>query len=314
MLGQSAAARQAMCRHITAISGRDLSLQRFETQAANDDQSRPDLIGITPDGAKGVVVEVKFWAGLTEAQPVGYLSAMQHPGVLLFVAPEARLRSLWGELLRRLSEAGHTDSQWSAEEISSRAVGDHVLCATSWRILLNALHTEAEAAGDTKPAADIRQLLALCDHIDREAFLPLSSEEITATTGRRILQFGAIASELTDYLVQRGLADVKGLRATHWLGASGRYLYLQGHGAFLHFSASKWADWGQSPIWLTLKGPSSFKPDPSVPAALRRARIEFRGSRGLLCSDTIGARCGARRCRRACSCPVDCCRRGPSAC
>ena len=49
------------------LAGRALDLARFETQATNEDQSRPDLIGQTVGGERRLLMEVKFWAGLTDA-------------------------------------------------------------------------------------------------------------------------------------------------------------------------------------------------------------------------------------------------------
>jgi len=293
ILDRSPSARHAMSSLTSSLSARTISLERFETQTSNDDQSRPDLIGFDTDGIKEAVIEVKFWAGLTEAQPVAYLASMQHSGILLFVAPAARLQSLWGELTRRVDENNLLRAPLTAGGTLACSVGGHVMAAISWRDLLSALHAAVDVAGEVQASTDIGQLMALCDHMDTDAFLPLSSEEITAMTGRRIVQFGTLASDLTDYLVTMGLADVRGLRATGALGSYGRYLYLKGHGAFLHFNASKWAEWGQSPIWLMLTGPN-FSHSPSVAKSLRAAGIEFRED-GKSCYIPIRLKTGVER-------------------
>lgn len=277
ILGQSLVARRSFERLVAGLSGRTLELHRFTTQSVNDDQSRPDLVGIGPDGLQTLSVEVKFWAGLTEAQPTGYLAAMPAPGVVLFVAPAARLHTLWDELTRRVVQAGLTQPPVLAlvAHNLSMSVAGQVMAAISWRELLGFLQNDVEAAAEGETAADIRQLLALCEYMDETAFLPLSSEEMTGSTGRRVMQLGALASDLTERLVKAGLADVKGLRATGGHGFYGRYLRLRGNGAFLHFSARKWADWGLSPIWLTITGPG-FEASAEVRVALRNASITFR--------------------------------------
>ena len=146
---------------------------------------------------------------------------MTTPGVLLFVAPAARIQPLGRELLRRVGDAGYALSPEpdQSTEAFKVGVGDHILALTSWRALLEFIDADVQAAGDTGAAADLRQLGDLCDQMDTEAFLPLTSEEMTANLGRRIMQFGQIASDLTDILVQRGHGDVKGLKATSRMDA-----------------------------------------------------------------------------------------------
>jgi hypothetical protein len=270
ILGQSPGSRAALCRFVEELSGCKLDLLRFETQAINEDRSRPDLVGLSRGGERSLAIEVKFWAGLTAAQPTGYLSALPTPGVLLFVAPAARLPTLWDELLRRVQSAGLPVAEQRVVESDGLAcsIDDRVMAATSWRMLLGSLQNEAEAAADAAVAADIRQLFTLCEHMDTDAFLQLTSEEMTSDLGRRVLQFCALVNDLTAQLVQQGLADLTGLRATGGNGYFGRNLRLRGHGAYLHFSAEKWMKWGVSPIWITISGPE-WKPLASIPELLR---------------------------------------------
>jgi hypothetical protein len=80
---------------------------RFRTQQAKDDAC-PDMQGCDDDGELRVLVEHKFWAGLTENQPVSYLKQLakcNKPTLLLMVCPEARKETLWRELNKRLKDA-----------------------------------------------------------------------------------------------------------------------------------------------------------------------------------------------------------------
>jgi hypothetical protein len=161
---------------------------------------------------------------------------MRRPGVLLFVAPEARITSLWHELERRIAERGAAATPLERKSGTLAATtGEHIVAAVSWRSLLIVLEQEAAAAAEAETAADVRQLQALCEYMDTEAFLPLSSEELTSPLGKRVIQFGALANDLTDALVRLGLADVSGLRATAGWGYAGRSLVESGtrlkHGA-----------------------------------------------------------------------------------
>jgi hypothetical protein len=277
ILQRSSAAQRGMLKLVESLSGRALPVARFETQFSNDDNSRPDLVGMDVDGKCCLSVEVKFWAGLTAAQPVAYLNAMPGAGVLLFVAPEARLAALWAELRRRVSENLLATGALNSGPPFSLSIGTHVLALTSWRVLLARLESDAEAAAEVETAADIRQLQALCDNMDTDAFLPLSSEELTSGLGRRVVQFQQLTDDLTNQLVDDGIASVAGLRAAAGWNYSGRYLRLRGNAAFLKFDAKHWADWGLSPIWLDVWG-AEWKPKSpaaSVQQALRDAGIDF---------------------------------------
>ena len=80
----------------------------FQTEAADPDGTRPDVLQERDDGKERLLIEAKFHATLTPNQPVPYLERLPAEGVsvLLFLAPSARVASLWPRLLRRMNEAG----------------------------------------------------------------------------------------------------------------------------------------------------------------------------------------------------------------
>jgi hypothetical protein len=45
----------------------------YVTQSSGDDGAIPDLAGLGSDGSTPLLIEAKFWAGLTNHQPVSYL-------------------------------------------------------------------------------------------------------------------------------------------------------------------------------------------------------------------------------------------------
>src|SRR5262249_12837955 len=67
-------------------------LVRFSSQAGDDQGNIPDLIGSDATGAEPLVVENKFWAGLTEHQ-AGWIPRQAH------------CRGRWCSRLRRTEEA-----------------------------------------------------------------------------------------------------------------------------------------------------------------------------------------------------------------
>ena len=288
ILGKSAVARQAMHKFIGEFGYQGSGELAFETQVTDEAGARPDLIGRSASGEIEVLVEVKFWAGLTDRQPVGYLDSFTAENrCLLFVAPAARVEVLWPELCRRVEVSGRpcgpTRSLGDAGRV--RRAGGHSLGVTSWCALLGALLGATEAAGDSACVADLKQLSSLCDHMDSEAFLPLRSEELTGDTARRILQFGDLVNALTSELVGNGLGDIKALRPVGSNGFYGRYLRLSGYAAMISFSAQKWADWGDSPLWLSIK--SGLEAIPDGEGGAWRCRHWVSGER-LLVSGPLG--------------------------
>jgi hypothetical protein len=274
ILAASRAARIGLVQHIdpsgSVISG-DLS---FSTQVSGADQVIPDLVGTDEAGNPRLVIEAKFWAGLTEAQPTGYLRRMaESGGVLAFLAPAERAEVLWNELSRRCSDGGFsanstipTDgrcAQWSE-------VGDSLhLTVTTWRGVLGAMEAAARDAGEGAVLADIQQLRGLCDREDSEAFLPIDSEELTGMQGRRIVQISNLVDDLADRLSSGGLANTRNLRASAGKGWYGKYMRIGQCAALLHFSAWKWGTLAMTPLWLQVMD-GDWKPRPGIARYLRQ--------------------------------------------
>jgi hypothetical protein len=255
ILNGSEGARRGMVKVLRGVAPDLLDLE-FATQSATDD-GRPDMTGT--DGQRTLVlVENKFWAGLTDQQPHAYLRHLAgtagDAGVLLVVCPAARATSLWTELTRRLIEAGipHTESPSPAgiERTAKTSIGP-ALALTTWPQLLIAL--ELEAVNEPGALADIAQLRALCERTDQTAWKPLPAESITAQdTPALILQLGALADEVVRRGVGRGALNVKGLTVAYAADRIGRYVLLVNSqtGVWIGTHLSLWRDYGATPLWL----------------------------------------------------------------
>ena len=180
ILSKSPSSRSALNRVLRgAVSGLN-PIEQVRTQVTGDTGARPDLVGFDEQGKERVLIEAKFWAGLTENQPNGYLKRLPKdgPSVLLFVAPEARRDTLWAELQRRVNvEIGYsseTDGLRSASVIGSQ----RYLMLTSWRSILGQMANQSSEVGESSAQIDIRQLQGLTERMDEEAFLPIQSTEL----------------------------------------------------------------------------------------------------------------------------------------
>lgn len=229
----------------------------FQTQQADGD-SRPDMQGRDDEGQTHIIIENKFWAGLTEKQPVSYLRILaecSHPTILLFVGPEDRRETLWRELNQRLTNDAISrtgDADVGVFRIASTNAGP-TLALTSWRALLDAL--EPDVADDKSARSDLLQLRALCEAADSDAFVPVSSGEVSdQRTPAFILQLNSIVQTSVDLAVTHGVLSVNGLRPQANWERIGRYARFQCNngnvGVWFGIHFAYWKRHGITPLWL----------------------------------------------------------------
>ena len=62
----------------------------YKTEDSSKSNGRPDVTGYDLNQGKAVIIEGKFWANLTDNQPVNYLKELTSDGKILFLAPDKR--------------------------------------------------------------------------------------------------------------------------------------------------------------------------------------------------------------------------------
>ena len=109
-----------------------------ETQVTYQDGSRPDMVGYDQRDIKRLLAEAKFWASLGQRQVSGYFGQLEAPGpgVLLFIAPDRRIDTLWAEIMRQM-ESGEERVQLELVETTdrirrARTVGSDPESQDSW--------------------------------------------------------------------------------------------------------------------------------------------------------------------------------------
>ena len=240
---------------LLAGTGLEFPQLRFRTQQS-DENIRPDMWGFDgPD--QRVFVENKFWAGLTDNQPVAYLETLaklEQPTLLLVIVPAAREETIWRELSVRIRAAGHSitsrPTAAGVVQCADTSCGP-VIALTSWPRVLTAL--EREAAEDAPALADLAQLRSLCDAADSDAFVPVSPGELTdQRTPGLIIQ----TSRVLQAVVRAGLADetltVDGLRPQSSSTRMGRYVGFTASAdvyCWLGVHLELWRRRGATPVW-----------------------------------------------------------------
>ena len=214
VLYTSDAARQGLAKVLVHAGLGDDHELRFTTQVTGEEGDRPDLVGRDKEGYERVIIEAKFWAGLTDNQPVQYISRIgsARSGLVLFIAPKARFNSLWPELLRRcetdkLLLSGAIEEHLGTDHTRVRLNESRWLSVISWHQLITILNEACSSRNDLDGRMNLEQLRGLCDKMEAEGFLPIRAEELAPTIPRRVIQFSELATQVVERAIARKIAQ-----------------------------------------------------------------------------------------------------------
>ena len=256
ILERSDTANKAFAQFLRQIEPSLPETISFQTQSKGEEGETPDLIGLDAEGREVILGEAKFWAGLTDNQPVSYIRRLEkNKGkLLLFIAPGTRFETLWPELLRLCKKAKLEHEEGLMEKnMRSVAFGNQVkMGMTSWRVILNTLQTAAEANNEQATASDLAQLRGLCDRMDASAFLPLRQEELACEHGKRISHYIDVVNDTIGKLAADGTISLEGVRATTRADGWGRYFKHKNFGCILMFNFKLWGEKYPTPIWISI--------------------------------------------------------------
>jgi hypothetical protein len=260
ILARSASAKRALCQISASLNLQLPEIRSFRTQLSGEDRSIPDLAGFGPDGRAFILIENKFWAGLTANQPAAYLGRLPENGLLLFVVPQRRLHTIWPDLVVSAGRANVTlpAANLHGHDLLWGQVGLRTLAVTSWKALLRRIEAEVTSAGEDFTLSDVRQLEGLCDHMESTGYLPANMEELTnLEVPRRMLALAELIPELCERAALAGTVSLKGLRPTHFPYGAGRYVRVGAAGGWVGVDYRRWAKYGIGPLWIAF-GPEEF--------------------------------------------------------
>ena len=250
-------ARNGMMKLLGGLVG-DLPSRLWFRIQYTDGSSRPDMSGNDDQGSPRAFIENKFWAGLTDNQPVSYLRILaiqNHPTVLLAVGPEARRRTLWTEFRNRLRVAGialtERKSPDGVLDCGATSLGP-MLALTSWERLLSFL--ERETTDDAAAKSDLLQLRALCEQANYGALTPFHSEEISdQRTPSLVLKLSAVMKEAWEKAYAEGifhlLTRLTPQADSRRIGIYANVLPDGSCGLFFGLHFVLWKKYGVTPLW-----------------------------------------------------------------
>ena len=271
---KSATARKVLEYLVKSGGTNTGEISSVRTQVGGEDGTRPDLVGFDENSNECLIIEAKFWAGLTGNQPTADLKRLPSEKALLFVVPVSRIETLWAELRHLAGIYGSISIFMSSTEFKSATVsradfGTKYLMLISWQDLLNHL----ENADDLDMIDEIRQLQGFVNRIDESGFPPLRIEELGPEFPRRLRGLRQLVNDATNRSVERQYADIAGLRITPRYRGYGRYLRIAGAGVWFGVDSVRWAkgSYPDTPIWLIFE---QWKADSSIRLDQTRKALE----------------------------------------
>ena len=212
---------------------------------------RPDLTIFDSDGRRRILVENKFWAGLTDAQPVQYLGALPDdlPSALVFIVPEQRIRTIWEELKRLSRDAYEFSNESTSETMIQLQMGTRTMCVTSWGHVLDLLK---QISPNDDVRCDISQLDGLARFAELDEFPPLRDEELSdVSIPSRTINYCGLVDPIVEELESRRLVRTKSSRIMHEWNNFGRTIYRLNESEFwLGLALVPWRNTGITPLWL----------------------------------------------------------------
>ena len=229
-------------------------ITNVKSQVHQADGVIPDMVGYDETGEKRVLVEVKFWAKLTPRQPNDYIRHLSSdgPAVLMFLAPEERVRWLWPQLRERLTcEFGQLEEIDSERRCLRVEDSEKHLMIASWGSLLDSMAARTGDYGESGFETEIRQLRSLAKYADSGAFKPIrQDEEFGGDAEARLRLYQELIEASTKRGVELGWASRKGLNRVRREYGYGRYIELGGLVVWFGVNDMRFEEIGDTPLWV----------------------------------------------------------------
>lgn len=256
LLTQSSALNRAFTKRISDILNVEIEEDlQYSTQVTGEDNERPDMAGTDSSGTEQILCEMKFYAGLTANQPLGYLDRLKKNGGkgLLFICPKSRVVSLWLEL-RKICE----DKKCRIQDINDFCLNiDGVnMAIVSWLEIVEELKSSASDEPE-HVLSDIYQLKGYCEQMDEDAFIPFEPKDLTLDFAKKAEQFYSIIDKVADLLLYDKKVETSEDRRKSAANRYGytRWIYIDGYGVSLCYDRNLWKNNESidTPFWFLIR-------------------------------------------------------------
>ncbi len=251
ILKQSLASRKVINQIIKNDTDFMFSDLSFHTQNGGKDKERPDISGIDNTGKEVLLIEAKFWAALTKNQPNGYLKRLKNNTVLIFLVPSLRIRTVFEEVkVRVLEEYDDLEINTENHSILIKSSQQHILIK-SWNETLNVIKLKLEESNNQLLISDLNQIIGLCETIDKNAFQPITDEDLSTKIPKSINSYYEVVDKVVDELKKRSTEiSTKGLVKTPQRYGYHRYFRTKELGMNFALKLDLWEKYSDTPFWL----------------------------------------------------------------
>ena len=250
VLQSSKYARDSICKLINSYTGFDFQDINYITQFIGEKKERPDISGINKNGSEVIIMEAKFWASLTENQPVEYLNRLKPNSVLIFICPSLRIISLNNEIQVKLKESKtnfiNKGNAFFIEEKKHIIIFD-------WKIILENIKDTLVNHNERVLISDIDQIIGFCEIIDNYSFLPIMNCDLSPSIPKRINSYCDLLDKIVEKLKSNIEYIIKGSRATPQKYGYTIYFSTERYGLALEINMKMWELYADTPFWYTVK-------------------------------------------------------------
>ena len=215
---------------------------------------RPDMKIFDRGENLRVLVENKFWAKLTDAQPANYLNILPDDvsSGLLFIVPGDRVTQIWNVLKTRCEARLLGQESPEEERVRWVRVGDNTMLITDWQ---NVLHSLEQAADGDDIRCDLFQFRRLVEKLEgSEVFLVLRAEEVeNVEVAQRMINYVDVLDSICKRLPDIGMDITCGQSGASLSKYKSIYRNVRRGGevvGWLAISFFVWHKKGTTPLWL----------------------------------------------------------------
>lgn len=235
----------------------------YVCQSVGKERERPDISGVNEYGAELVLCEAKFFAGLTENQPLAYLERLRNNkgNGLVFICPSMRKNVLWNQLLVRCSGCHIIEIQDYCADVDGVRMS-----LITWNEIIEVLK-KTSSSHNNIGSSDIDQLEGFCSQMDQEAFIPFTKEDFGSITPRKEERYYQIIDTLIDVINKDKALETssKGVKATANRFGYSRSIRINGYWITINYDRKLWQSTNtvETPFWFTIRD-SKWKQDDSM--------------------------------------------------
>ncbi len=242
----------------------------FKSQFSPDSLDILDIVGYVNDPNKPrLIVECKLDALISEKEQVYFNHLSKEPSLYLFVVSHSDMQISWKKV-EKLFEKHIKNVDKTNNNYYKASVGQHFVVLTSWShiflSIIDHLHNgiiEIDKDDNKKQEleeymSDAKQILGLCNEMDRIEFIHFNDDDSTKSIPKRLLSFINIIDdvcELLDNELDYININRHGYKIQHGRASSYRKMAIHiNNGALLIYDCELWSESkSNNPLWLKIQ-------------------------------------------------------------